>query len=264
MAFNNYQRGDFKPYLLRSQDRGGTWKSIASNLPDRHVVWSIVEDHKQRNLLFAGTEFGLFFTVDGGLHWIQLKNGVPTIQFRDLVIQRREDDLLAATFGRGIYVLDDYTALRYLTPQTLEREGSLLPPRAAVVYNELRHAVAAFGNFTTPNPPFGSTLSYYLSERSARDNNCRVVLVITDAQGQPVRRIVGTATPGLHRVQWDFRRSPKSAGDKELEFRGGRSGRQRQSGALVEPGNYTITLIKIVDGKETVLGETQTIRVRPL
>jgi len=264
MAFNNYQRGDFKPYLLRSQDRGGTWKSIASNLPDRHVVWSIVEDHKQRNLLFAGTEFGLFFTVDGGLHWIQLKNGVPTSQFRDLAIQRREDDLVAATFGRGVYVLDDYTALRYLTPQTLAREASLLRPCAAVVYNELRHAVAAFGNFTTSNPPFGATLSYYLSERFTRDDNRKVVLVIADAQGQPVRQITGPATPGLHRVQWDLRRSRESAGDKESESRGGRSGRRRQAGALVEPGSYTITLTKIVDGKETVLGETQTIRVKPL
>lgn len=264
VAFNNYQRGDFKPYLLRSQDRGRTWTSIASNLPDRHVVWSMVEDHGNRDLLFAGTEFGLFFTVDGGRHWIQLKSGSPTIQFRDLAIQRREDDLVAATFGRGFYVLDDYAALRGLTPKTLVEEGSLFPPRAAHAYNELGYVVAAFGNATASNPAFGATLSYHLRDGFAQDDNHKVVLAITDAQGRPVRQITSPTTPGLHRVQWDLRRSPQSAGDSESESRGGRSGRRRQSGPLVEPGKYTITLTKIVDGKETALGETQTIRVKPL
>ena len=264
-AFNNYQRGDFKPYLLKSQDRGRTWVSIASNLPDRHVVWSIVEDHGNRNLLFVGTEFGLFFTVDGGQHWIQLKNGAPTIPFRDLAIQRRENDLVAATFGRGFYVLDDYTALRYLTPKTFEQEASLFRPTGARVYNELGYIVAAFGNFTTSNPPFGATLSYYLSEGLAQDDNHKIVLAITDARGKPVRQINGPTTPGLHRVQWNLRRAPQSAGDRESEPRGRRSRRRgRQSGPLVEPGGYTITLTKVVDGSKTILGESQTIQVKPL
>ena len=263
-AFNNYQRGDFKPYLLKSQDQGKTWTSIASNLPDRHVVWSIVEDPKQRNLLFAGTEFGLFVTVDGGLHWIQLKNGVPTIQFRDLAIQRREGDLVAATFGRGIYVLDDYSALRFLTPKTLAQEAALLPPRAAVVYKELGYAVAAFGNFTTPNPPIGATLSYHLGEGFAEADNGKVMLVITDAQAKTVRQITGPATPGLHRVQWDLRRTRESTADTEPQARSGRSGRRGQSGPLADPGTYTITLTRIVDGKNTTLGEPQTLRIKPL
>lgn len=263
-AFNNYQRGDFKPYLLKSQDRGRTWTSIASNLPDRHVVWSIVEDHGNRNLLFVGTEFGLFFTVDGGQRWIQIKNGDPTIPFRDLAIQRRNNDLVAATFGRGFYVLDDYTALRYLTRKTLSQEASLFRPSGARLYNELGYVVAAFGNFTTPNPPLGATLSYYLREGLAQDDNHKIVLVITDAQGKPVRQINGPTTPGLHRVQWDLRRGPQSAGDRESEPRGGRSRRGRQSGPFVEPGRYTITLTKVIDGEETVLGKSQTAQVRPL
>jgi photosystem II stability/assembly factor-like uncharacterized protein len=106
-AFNNYQRGDFKPYLLRSTDRGKTWTSVAGDLPARHPVWSVVEDHVNRDLLFAGTEFGLFFTVDGGKHWVPLRGGAPTIAIRDLDIQRRENDLVCATFGRGFFVLDD-------------------------------------------------------------------------------------------------------------------------------------------------------------
>ena len=264
VTFHNYQRGDFKPYLLKSQDRGRTWTSIASNLPDRHVVWSIVEDHGNRNLLFVGTEFGLFFTVDGGQHWIQIKNGAPTIPFRDLAIHRRENDLVAATFGRGFYVLDDYTALRYLTPKTFAQEASLFRPRGARVYNELGYIVAAFGNFTTSNPPLGATLSYYLSEGLSQDDNHKIVLAITDAQGKPVRQINGPTTPGLNRVQWDLRRGLQSAGDRESESRGRRSRRGRQSGPLVEPGRYTITLTKVVDGEETVLSKPQTIQVRPL
>ncbi len=264
VAFNNYQRGDFKPYLLRSQDRGRSWTSIAGNLPARHVVWSILEDHDNPNLLFAGTEFGLFFTVDGGLHWIQLKNGMPTIQVRDIAIQRREGDLVAATFGRGIYVLDDYAALRELTPATLAREASLFRPRAALIYNPLDYVVAAAGNSTTANPPFGATLSYYLGEAFAQGGNHEVVLLITDAAGQAVRRISGPATPGLHRVQWDLRRDREPGDNAESQPRGGRGKHRRPSGPLVEPNNSTITLTNIADGKETALGETQTLRVKPL
>ena len=107
-AFNNFQRGDFKPYLMRSADRGKTWTSIAGNLPERHFVWSIVEDSLNKDLLFAGTEFGLFFTIDGGKQWAKLTGGVPAATaFRDLCIQPRQNDLVCATFGRGVFILDD-------------------------------------------------------------------------------------------------------------------------------------------------------------
>jgi len=250
--------------LLKSQDRGRTWTSIASNLPDRYVVWCIVEDHKNRNLLFAGTEFGLFFTVDGGLHWVQLKNGAPPIPFRDLAIQRRESDLVAATFGRGFYVLDDYTPLRQLSPGTNSQETALFQPREALLYDDLGYVVAAFGNATMPNPPFGAALSYYLKEGAASDDNGRIVLAITDTQGQLVRRITGPATPGLHRIQWDLRREPPSAGDGQSSPRGRRGGRGRQAGPLVEPGRYTISLIKVVGDKETPLGKSQALQVNRL
>ncbi|HEY5839643.1 MAG TPA: hypothetical protein VIT19_11455, partial [Pyrinomonadaceae bacterium] len=109
VAFENHQNADFKPYLFKSTDAGRTWTSIKSNLPANQPVWGIAEDHVNSNLLFAGTEFGLFFTVDGGQKWIQLRGGLPTIQVRDIVIQRRENDLVLGTFGRGIYILDNYT-----------------------------------------------------------------------------------------------------------------------------------------------------------
>jgi len=255
-AFNNYQRGDFKPYLLKSRDRGRTWTSIAGNLPDRHVVWSVVEDHVNPELLFAGTEFGLFFTVDGGLHWVPLREGAPTAQFRDLTLQRRENDLVCATFGRGFYLLDDYTPLRYLDPRTLAQKVSLFPPRDARLYDEVGYVAAAFGNFTTPNPPFGAMLHYYLREELTQSDSDKIVVAIKDAKGETVRRITGQTTAGLHRVVWDLRRSPQ-----EQESRRGR--RRSRPGALVEPGEYTISLLQVVDNQETIAGKSQTIQVKP-
>jgi len=259
VAFNNYQRGDFKPYLLKSRDRGRTWTSIANDLPDRHVVWSVVEDHVNPKLLFVGTEFGLFFTVDGGRDWVQLRSGAPTIQFRDLELQRREDDLVCATFGRGFYVLDDYTPLRHIGPATLAQKASLFPPRDVRVYDEVGYVVAAFGNFTTPNPPFGAMLHYYLSEELTQNESDKIVLAITDAKGEPVRQITGPSTAGLHRVVWDLRRSPQLQ-EQESNQRRPRS----RPGELVEPGEYTISLLNVVDGQETILDKSQTIQVEPL
>src|SRR5262245_49376796 len=127
-AFNNWQRGDFKPYLLRSRDRGRSWESATGNLPERHCVWCVVEDHVNRDLLFVGTEFGLFVTVDGGKTWVRVP-GAPTIAFRDLEVQKREGDLVCGTFGRGIFVIDDYAPLRNLTEDARSREGVLCPVR---------------------------------------------------------------------------------------------------------------------------------------
>ena len=114
-TFNNYQRGDYKPYVYRSTDRGRTWTSIAGNLPARSGAWAIAQDHVNGNLLFAGMEFGVWFTVDGGARWTQLKGGIPTAQARDLQIQRRENDLVLSTHGRSIWIMDDVSALQQLT-----------------------------------------------------------------------------------------------------------------------------------------------------
>jgi len=258
-AFNNYQTGDFKPYLLKSSDRGRTWTSIAGNLPGRHVVWSIVEDHLNPKLLFAGTEFGLFFTVDGGRHWVQLRSGAPTIAFRDLCFQNRENDLVCATFGRGFYVLDDYTPLRQIKPKTLAQKGMLFQPRDAWVYNEIGYVVSAFGNFATPNPPFGAMLHYYLSEEFTRKGSDKIVLSIKNVKGEQLRQITLPATAGLHRVVWDLRCS------SQLQEQSGRQGRRKgRSNQLAEPGEYTISLLNVINGKETSLGKPQTIQVKSI
>jgi photosystem II stability/assembly factor-like uncharacterized protein len=264
-AFNNHQRGDFKPYLLRSIDRGRSWTSVAGNLPERHVVWSVVEDHVNRDLLFAGTEFGLFFTVDGGKGWVQLRGGVPTVAFRDLEVQRRENDLVGATFGRGFFVLDDYTPLRHLTPEALSREGVLFPPRKTYRFHERTYVRAASDNFSTPNPAFGALLTYHLREDlagGAAPGEVKVVVVMSDKDGKEIRRINGPATAGLHRVNWDLRAGTSAGGPARP--RGGRGPGPRDAGPLVEPGKYTATLAKLAGGALTPLGEPQAVEVVPL
>ena len=128
-----------RPYVARSNDRGRTFTSIASNLPDRHPTWAIIQDHVNSNLLFVGTEYGLFVTVDGGSHWVQLKGGLPTVQVRDLDVQTRENDLVLGTFGRSFYVLDDYSALRGVSAQSFAQEAQLLPLRHAYQFLSLIH-----------------------------------------------------------------------------------------------------------------------------
>jgi len=232
VSIENHQHGDFKPYLLKSTDLGKTWKSIASDLPERHFVWSVVQDFVDKDLLFAGTEFALFFSVDGGGHWVRV-NGSPDVAFRDLEIQKRECDLVGATFGRGFYVLDDYSALRGLTPETLSSEAALLPTRDPYIYNENTLAEAP-GVYTTPNPPFGANVSFYL--RDNLTSGTQIVLTVADSAGKEVRRIDGPRTAGVHRVNWNLRSQPAAGGrggrgrggfDDEEEMLAGLSGEAR-------------------------------------
>jgi photosystem II stability/assembly factor-like uncharacterized protein len=243
-CFDNHQDGDFKPYLLRSADRGKTWTSIASDLPERGTVYTIAVDHESPDLLFVGTEFGVFATVDGGRRWHPMKNGLPPIAVRDLEIQRRESDLVVGTFGRGIAILDDYSPLRTLTADAMKKDAVILPIKKAELYvpasplagGEKAYQGASF--FTAPNPPFGATIAYHLkeslnktrkSERRDRERKLDranqdvpfpswddlkaedreetpgVVLVIKDEKGEVVRRIDVSASSGLHRVTWDLR-----------------------------------------------------------
>ncbi len=173
VVVDHHKEGDFSPYVLRSTNRGRSWTHIGLGLPERHIVWRLVQDHVDPDLLFVGTEFGVFFTVDGGRRWVKLAGGAPNIPFRDLVIQTRENDLVGATFGRGFYVLDDYTPLRSLTETDLQEEAVLFPVRDAPWYIPKRTlgsstagSVAAQGDayYVAPNPPFGAVFTYYLGE----------------------------------------------------------------------------------------------------
>jgi len=273
----NFQRGDFKPYVVKSVDRGHTWTSIVGDLPARGSTYTLVQDHVKPDLLFVGTEFGLYATLDGGIKWIPLKSGLPTISVRDLEIQRRESDLAVGTFGRGLYVLDDYSPLRELSNELIEKSAHLFPIKRAQLYvqsDPLGDGDKAFQGssyFTAPNPPFGATFTYYLKEslktkKSLRQEKERelaqkgqdtpypswedlkaedreeapaVVLTIRDGAGQIVRQLTAPAEKGMHRITWDFR------------YNGYRS--PGSLGPMAIPGQYTVSLATRAEGQLTEL-----------
>jgi photosystem II stability/assembly factor-like uncharacterized protein len=293
--FNNHKSSDFTPYILKSADAGRSWSSISSNLPKNGPLWAVAEDHVNPSLLFIGAEFGLFFTIDGGAKWIQLKGGMPTIAVRDLAIQKRENDLVAGTFGRGIYILDDYTPLRSMKAETLAQESHLFPVNEAMIYIESQplggrgKSFQGESYFTAPNPPFGATLTYYLKESLKTKRQLRkdaekkggayptreelsaeadeeapaIILTVSDAAGRVVRRLTGPFAAGMHRVTWDLRypatqlAPPRQAGADNPEeiFRGA------PAGHLVMPGKYTVTLSKRVGGVWTQLAGPQSFNV---
>lgn len=290
-ALDNHKYGDYKPYLIKSTNRGKSWKSIASNLPDKHLVWRIVQDHVNKDLLFIGTEFGLFFTVNGGKEWAELTGGLPTISFRDVKIQRRESDLVAGSFGRGIYILDDYSPLRTINKTSLKQEALLFAPRDALWYIPESMHMDSHGDFEyiAENPDFGATFTYYLRdgikslkeqreeaekkgieddeyplypsweavETELREAEPSVYLVIKDAQGNVVRRVNSEAKKGLHRVTWDLRLPSANALGTTPSFFG-------NVGPLVAPGTYTATLYTTNKGVARELASAVSFDVKPL
>ncbi len=273
-ALNNWQRGDYKPYLVRSDDRGKTWTNITGNLPDKHDTWAIAQDHINPNLLFTGTEFGLFFSVDAGRRWTQLRGGMPPAQVRDLDIQKRESDIVMATFGRGFWILDDYSPLRELTAATLTAEAQLYPMRHAYQFSPWGVAqdgsaglATLGGNFTIPNPAYGALMTYHV--RDAMPEGTTLVANVHDAQGNQIRRITLDGAPGLHRVPWDLRRDP-AAGGGAPAGRGGGGGAGGggfggrgggAAGPAVTPGRYRIVLGKLSGETFTAIGPAQFVQV---
>jgi photosystem II stability/assembly factor-like uncharacterized protein len=269
VALNNWQRGDYKPYLVKSTDRGRTWLSITGDLPDRHDVWVVAQDHLNPNLLFTGTEFGLFISVDGGGRWVQLKGGMPVAQVRDLAVQRRDNDLVVATFGRGFYILDDYSALREMTPQALAEETHLFPLRDAPLFNVLGQAPVGAaglgpmsGNWTAPNPAFGAVFTFNLAQALPVD--ATLVMTITDDGGRQVRRFAVGNGAGLRRVAWNLRADtpPQPDGSGGPLVAGGRGG--PQPGPVVAPGRYHAQLGRQTGADVTPLGQVRTFMVVPL
>ena len=166
-CFDNHKMADFKPYILKSTDKGKTWASVSGDLPENGVAYTVMEDHKDRNLIFAGTEYGAFFSVDGGSKWVQLKNGIPTIAIRDMEIQQRENDLVMASFGRGFFILDDYTPLREVNDALFEKDAYIFKIKDALIYN-LNDSwnKGSYGetHYRGPNPEFGAVFTYFIKD----------------------------------------------------------------------------------------------------
>ncbi len=277
LVFNNHKHGDFKPYLLKSTDNGRTWRNISGTLPERGSVYTIEEDHVDPDLLFCGTEFGAFYTADGGKNWTQLKQGMPTIAVRDLEIQRRENDLVAATFGRGFYVIDNYHLLRELDNK--DDRAHIFDVKTALLYNE-SSPLGTRGNasqgesyFTTKNPPVGVSFDYHLDtvppsikqarnkkEKKLRKNKDKTVyptkeeitaedrerkkqliFVVEDKEGNTINKIIKPAKQGIHRVVWNGRYASQSA----IQLKERKPGRysSRDWGALVPEGDYRVSMI---------------------
>ena len=139
IALDNHKFGDYQPYLFKTTDGGEKWTSMSEGIPDGTLIWRIVQDHVNPNLLFLGTEYGVYVSVDQGEKWHKFSAGLPTISVRDLAIQKRENDLVLATFGRSFYVLDDYSPLREINAESIAKDAMLFKPRKALQYLSLIH-----------------------------------------------------------------------------------------------------------------------------
>ena len=296
---DNHKQGDFRPFVMKTTDGGATWANVGAGLPERHICWRIVQDHVDPKLFFLGTEFGVFFSSDACANWHALGGGMPTIPVRDLAIHPRENDLVCATFGRGFYILDDYTPLRGIDETKLSSEVTLFPVREAKWYIPRRPlgAAAPLGKssqgdsyFVAPNPPFGAVFTYHLgmgyqtmaeARREAEKEASGVVspsvaelrleeneippaalLRVRDGKGQVVRTLEGPATKGFHRVAWNLRRPPVDAWQRnaaEDEWSDGSA-----DGALVAPGTYSVELVVRAGGVETSRGIIETFEVTRL
>ncbi len=299
VSFDNHKRADFKPYLLKSTDKGKTWKSITANLPDTQTVYSIAEDFKDPDLLFVGTEYGLFFTIDGGKHWLQLKSGLPNIAIRDIDIQKRECDLVLASYGRGFYVLDNYSPLRELKKAKTQK-NYIFPVKDALAYIQRKprgwRKKGHFGDnfFTADNPPYGAVITYLFDEdiktlkeqRQKEEKDLKkngkdidfpsfeemekerkeikpyLLFTIKDEAGNVVRKLRTKPSKGLHRLVWNLT-YPNTNPVKPLK-KDDPSVKNKNKGIPVLPGKYTVSMAKVVDGEITPIGNPQSFTVKGL
>ena len=294
-----HKLGDYDPYIFKSEDRGRTWQSISGDLPKGTIIWAIKQDHVDSNLLFIGAEFGLYFSYNKGENWIELSGGVPTISFRDIELHERDDDLVGASFGRGFYVLDDYSPLRKIKEVISSEQNALFAVRDAWWYipNEPMQAkgMPTLGStsFVAENPPFGAVFTYFLNDipktskqqrrevekeqksknasvarpswqdlrSESKDRSAQVLLLVTDAQSNPVRWIEGINKKGLHRVSWDLRLpAPNPISLSQPAFQPPWAG--EALGPLAAPGEYNVELFIEYNGELISQGEPQSFTVK--
>jgi photosystem II stability/assembly factor-like uncharacterized protein len=294
-SFDNRKRDDFKPYLLKSSDKGKTWKAISTGFDENGAIHTIEQDYVDKDLLFAGTEFGVYFSYNGGLKWVKLTSGLPTVAVRDMVIQKRESDLVIATFGRGFYILDDYSALRQVKPELIEKEAHVFPIKDALAYMQTGKKYGQGATYyTAKNPDFGAVFTYYLKETPKTDKEIRkekeeelfkaakpihqptwkeledeakeiapyLIFTIKDESGAIIKKINKTPDKGINRVVWDLQYS----GDFPLNLTKDKFDPLKESNGfwMVLPGNYSVSVSMYQKGDNKKLIADQNFVVKPL
>lgn len=235
VTFDGHRSNDFKPYIFVSNDYGETWESISSNIPHGHCVHVIREGLKNPDLLFVGTEFGAFFSIDRGKNWIRIKSNFPTVPVDDIAIHPREHDLILGTHGRSIWILDDARFFEDLKEEVLKADAYLFDIRPAEIFNPYSHKGSTGHKiFIAPNPPFGAIITYYLKDKVKED----VKIQIFDKDGKKIREIKGPNEKGVNRTSWDLRYEPPRAPQDEQAQRFFRA-----TAPFVMPGEYTVKLI---------------------
>lgn len=300
-VLNHHKYGDFTPYVYKSTDKGTSWQSISANLPERGSAYSIAEDFEDPNLLFVGTEFSCFFSNDGGAHWKKLAAGLPPIAVRDIAIQQRETDLVLATFGRGFYVLDDYSPLRQLSEFNLDAGAQLFPIKDGLIFIEstplgLRgNGFLGHGRYQTENPSVGATFTYFIKEghesledqrqkkekelieagkdvsyptyeellAEEREEDPYLEFTIRDTDGNIIRKLKTGLRKGVQRIVWDGRYP-------NLEPISLRSSgfdnpfANEEVGILAAPGEYTVSLSRSINGTLEEIVSPQSFQLKSL
>ena len=280
VLLDNHKFGDYKPYVYKSTDGGKSWKNIGDGVPDGFICWRLVQDHVDKNLMFLGTEYGIYVSVNGGNKWVKFSSGLPTISIRDLAIQKRENDLVAATFGRGFYVLDDYSSLRFLSSNSL-KSNIVFTPRKALQYSPIRSGSSSQGSNTyyAKNPDYGAIFTFYLSdevstkkqkrkkiekelEKSNSDipfpgwdeldaelnqNLPKVIIEIYDDNNNFVDRFSTAYKKGFNRITWDLTKNISTNVSSG-------STRSYSPSIRVNPGKYSFNVYLSFDGKVNKIG----------
>ncbi len=293
-SFNNTKADDFKPYILKSSDKGRTWVSIANNLPENGNVHTIAQDFVKEDLLFVGTEFAFFFSVDGGKEWKKQTNGMPDIAVRDIAIQERESDLVIATFGRGFYVLDNYAPLRDINEGFFDKEAYIFPISDALMYVQTGNR---YGQGSTPyygkNPEFGAIFNYYLKEVpktikqerkkkekeqfekgekiliptyeelkiEERQESPYLIFTIKDEMGNIIKHQYKKASKGMNQETWNLRYAGKNT-IKAKEFKS--TANKGGWGYPVMPGKYSVSMSLVFNGETKLLAGPEIFEAKTL
>ncbi len=291
-VFDNHKFGDYNAYIYKSKNKGFTWQKISNNLPENTLLWRIAQDHINSNLLFLGTEFGVYFTNNGGKEWTKLNGGMPNISVRDIAIQKRENDLVLGTFGRGIYILDDYSALR--TFNKIDKNSKLFSPRDSYWYKQKRilggskKASQGDNYFVADNPPFGVEFTYYLKDKILSQKKSRekeekkfekenkiieipdwkilesekkeinpAIWIFIYSNNNIIRKVKADNKKGFNRINWDL-------SSESTSIISSKNFNKDESGYMVNPGEYSAQLFKQVAGEFISISEKIDFNVKQL